>query len=89
MQALSAAKNADYASDENAFANFNEAVRLGVPPSFGILIRMQDKMSRACSLHSKGDSQVTNETIRDTMMDLSIYCCIYAVAIEAEGKQNE
>lgn len=38
-----------------------------------LLSRLHDKVQRLISINDKGTIQVTNETIRDTLMDLACY----------------
>lgn len=57
-------KNADYG---DAFANF------GI---IGVLMRIQDKISRALSITEKGVNLVDDESIKDTMIDLHNYAAM-------------
>lgn len=68
MLALTSAKNADYASDSDPFANFRTFGELG------ILVRMSDKFARLKTLLvDKKDATVANETVEDTILDLATY----------------
>lgn len=62
--ALFEKKNADYG---DAFANF------GI---IGVLMRIQDKISRALSITDKGVNLVDDEGIKDTMIDLHNYAAM-------------
>jgi hypothetical protein len=62
--ALFEKKNADYG---DAFANFGIV---------GVLMRIQDKISRALSITDKGVNLVDDESIKDTMIDLHNYAAM-------------
>lgn len=57
-------KNADYG---DAFAEF------GV---IGVLMRIQDKISRALSISKSGVNLVDDESIKDTLIDLHNYAAM-------------
>lgn len=73
------AKNEDYG---DSFADsFKE---------FGItsaVVRMNDKMNRIKSLSKKGDRQVKDESLRDSLMDLANYALMTVVELEDEGEE--
>lgn len=73
MYELTAAKNADYADADDAFANFRLVEDLGVVKTEeGIVVRMSDKFKRLTNLlHREG--QVKDEGLEDTLKDLSVY----------------
>lgn len=79
---LAASKNHDYAGDADPLANFRECERVGVPVHSGIMVRMGDKWARLCRLLSGANPQVADESIADTLRDLSNYCAILAYTIE-------
>lgn len=68
-------KNADYASESDPFLNFRGATSLGITVEQGILVRMQDKMSRIANLIQR-PAQVADEKIEDTLIDLANYSAI-------------
>lgn len=69
-------KNADYASDQDPFANFNLAPLLaGISVERGILVRMSDKQARVSNLLDK-PAQVADESIEDSLADLANYALI-------------
>ena len=47
-------------------------------------VRMSDKIERITSLLSKGDPEVVDESIRDTVRDLGAYCLLW-LACPQEG----
>jgi hypothetical protein len=57
-------KNADYG---DAFAKF------GI---IGILIRINDKIQRSITINNNGINLVTDETLRDTLLDLHNYAAM-------------
>jgi hypothetical protein len=75
MLEITKAKNADYTgSGDDPFANFTRVEVLGIcSTEQGFLTRMFDKFSRITSFVQKGTLQVKNESVEDTLLDLSIY----------------
>jgi hypothetical protein len=65
--ALMKAKSADYAAGDDPFRNFR---RHG---TFGILVRLNDKLARLESFEQNGKFQVADEKYEDTCMDISVY----------------
>ena len=77
MQALHKAKNADYG------ASYNLApALLGIPAHVGILVRMSDKLARACRLAQGQAPQVEGEALTDTLIDLANYAVLAILAME-------
>ena len=68
MLALTTKKNADYANENDAFANFRTFGELG------ILVRMSDKFARLkTALYDRKSMSVSDETVEDTILDLATY----------------
>jgi hypothetical protein len=68
MLSLTTKKNADYANDDDAFANFRTFGELG------ILVRMSDKFARLkTALYDRKSMSVSDETVEDTILDLATY----------------
>lgn len=85
---ISEAKSADYAGDEDAFANFRVCENYGVPAEAGFITRMSDKMSRVSNLIGK-EAKVTDEKIEDTLLDLANYSVLFLIFLEEKyGKQE-
>lgn len=82
---ISEAKNSDYASDEDAFANFRACEVYGIDPKMAIVTRMSDKMIRIANL-LKRQNKVADESIHDTLSDLANYSMILSLFIEDEAK---
>lgn len=76
LAALYAAKNADYG---NSFA---ETFRKLGPLSAAT--RISDKTNRLCSLLMKGERQVADETVADTLRDLASYAIMTLIELEAD-----
>jgi len=68
---ISKKKNADYTGgDDNPFSSF--------------LTRMMDKMKRISSFVEKGELQVKDESVTDTLRDLANYSCLLAGYIKSQ-----
>jgi hypothetical protein len=88
---LSTAKNANYAGEDNAWANFDlvEIVTHGkITREQGIFVRMIDKMSRLGSLLFDGQDQV-GEAVQDTVKDLAIYADILYASLNEDELSEE
>lgn len=75
---LMAAKNDDYAHGDDAFRNFR---RHG---TFGVLVRLGDKLARLDSFEERGEFSVNGEAIEDTCKDIINYAVIY-LGMKVEG----
>ena len=69
-------KNKDYATSENPYKNLQGVERIGLDAWKGVVIRMMDKFSRIEEFCVKEDLAVKDETIEDTLKDLSIYAVL-------------
>jgi hypothetical protein len=78
--AIVAVKNADYGNADDPFANFKGATALGIPVEVGMLVRMSDKFIRIRNLLDR--PAATDESVRDTLIDLANYSLILAVWLE-------
>jgi hypothetical protein len=88
MRDLHIRKDQDYAGEGMPFDNFRGASEIGQKPSIGAFIRLQDKFKRIQNL-LKRESQgvgpaVADESIDDTLKDLSAYALIVLVLREEE-----
>lgn len=70
------AKNHDYATSGDAFANFRLSEMAGVEPWVGAVVRMGDKYARITGFAKTGRLAVTDEQVSDTLMDLLVYAAI-------------
>lgn len=78
--ALFAKKNADYG---DAFAKF------GV---IGVLMRIEDKIQRSLSITKNGVNVITDEGMRDTLLDLHNYAGMALMLLDENppvGENNE
>ena len=48
-------------------------------------IRLSDKLNRFKTLTRSGDSQVTDESLRDTLLDIANYALMTIIEMEAEA----
>jgi hypothetical protein len=81
MAAIHQAKNADYG------ASYDLApALLGIPAHVGILVRMTDKLARACRLAQGQAPQVGDEALTDTLLDLANYAVLAILARPDGGK---
>lgn len=84
MMTITKAKNADYAgSGDDPFANFRHIGNLVQVKDIdvvavGFLTRMSDKFSRIGSFITKGELQVKDESVEDTLHDLANYSALFA-----------
>jgi hypothetical protein len=69
-------KNADYG---DAFAKF------GV---IGVLMRIEDKIQRSLSITKNGVNLVSDESIRDTLLDLHNYAAMALMLLDEDDKQD-
>lgn len=83
-------KNADYSGGaSDPFANFKAVSLLGIDPNEGFLTRMIDKLMRISSFVKKGELQVKDESVADTLSDLANYCMLMAAYIESCKEAQE
>lgn len=79
--AIARNKNGDYAGNGDPFANFRKAEIAGATIPQGIVVRMSDKLARLGNLIQR-PAKVSDESIKDTCIDLSNYCLILAAWYE-------
>jgi len=79
--ALVQKKNRDYASDKDPFANFQMFGELG------FLVRLSDKLMRLKQIFERGEISVTDESVKDTLMDLSNYANLLMAYRESKLKK--
>jgi len=65
-------KNQDYGRSSDIFANFRAF------GTYGILVRMSDKIARLVSYEEKGHFAVEDEGLQDTIADIINYAVLYA-----------
>ena len=83
--ALTKAKNDDYSAGVDPFANFTRVEAMGIcSTEQGFLVRMTDKMSRISSFVQRGELSVKDESVDDTLKDLSIYADLFAAYLRSK-----
>jgi len=80
---LHAAKQEDYGTDGDPFANIRSSAEFGVEPWRGACIRLNDKVKRLKTFSLKGS--LTNEPVEDSFLDLAVYSLI-ALILWEEGR---
>jgi hypothetical protein len=83
MAVIHKAKNADYGSSYNL-----APALLGIPAHVGLLVRMTDKLARACRLAQGQAPQVEGEALQDTLLDLANYAVLAILALEGKRKNE-
>jgi hypothetical protein len=82
---LHADKNHDYSADKDPLSNLRECEGFGVDAFKGTMVRLSDKWSRLKQLSQK-EARVKNESIMDTLMDMSVYSLLAIVLLEEENR---
>lgn len=86
--ALMESKNMDYTGiSDDALANLQSSMFVGVSTGKGILVRMLDKLKRLQSFEEKGFCKVKDESIEDTIIDIINYAILFAA--HAKGYEND
>jgi len=67
------AKNTDYATGDDPFANFRAAKTIGIEPEMGIMLRSMDKFKRIQAFLQTGMLAVKKETVQDAVDDVINY----------------
>lgn len=80
-------KNANYASDSDPLSNLKMCESFGVPAVMGTMVRMSDKWSRLTQL-AKGKPDEVGESMKDTLIDLAIYCLLMIILLEEKEKSE-
>ena len=79
------AKQADYGTNTDAFANVRGSEDWGVDPWVGAMIRATDKVKRLQTYARTGT--LRNEGVRDSFLDLAVYAIIGHILFdEMEGE---
>lgn len=86
LEELHAVKNSDYSEANDPLSNLKMSEQIGIPGYVGNFIRMGDKWSRLVQLMKKKQQgegpAVKNESMKDTLRDLAIYCMLEMILIE-------
>lgn len=81
MEDIHDRKNKNYSEDGNPLSNLKACEQFGVPAHIGTMVRMSDKWSRLVQLMGGKKDQV-GESVKDTLLDLSIYCLLEYILVE-------
>lgn len=76
-------KQADYGTDDDPFANVRASAEFGIRPVVGVLVRMNDKMTRLKTWARTG--RLANEGAKDSMRDISVYGLIAEILLDEEA----
>jgi len=79
-------KNSGYAGigATDPWANFRTAEWFDVTAYVGCLIRMGDKVKRIENLYDNPSADQVNESIKDTLQDLAVYCIVAICLLKEE-----
>lgn len=80
-------KNMDYANPEahgDAFGNLKAVTTFNIPVDIGFIVRMTDKLSRLATFAKTGQLQTKDESVIDTLRDMSNYSMLFAAWLESE-----
>lgn len=83
MAALHEKKASDYGLGKDVLANCRGSEEFGIPAWIGVVMRMNDKMTRLKSFAQKG--VLANESAEDSLLDMARYSLI-ALILMREGK---
>lgn len=81
-------KNAGYAGKDaiDPWANFRLAEQMGISALQGCVVRMSDKFIRIMNLMKDLSNNQVNESLSDTLMDLSVYSLIAICLLEEKNE---
>lgn len=89
---LMSLKNRDYAGNDGLepFANFTRVEAMGIcKTEQGFMVRLTDKMSRLSSFVRAGKMHITDESFKDTCVDVINYMVLLAAYLkEKESKAD-
>ncbi len=78
LKELHEKKNNDYSGAEY-LSNLLAAKRMGLEPWKGVLLRIQDKVSRLETFSLFGNFKVEDEKVEDTLLDLATYSILFLI----------
>ena len=86
---LSMKKNHDYsggADGSHPFQNFMFVEQMGMEVSTeqGFMVRLADKIKRMAGFCKSGEFKVSDESFRDTALDVVNYVCLLAAYVESK-----
>lgn len=77
-------KNFNYAENTNPLSNLRECEKFGISAPMGVMVRLSDKWSRLQQLMG-GKKDVVNESLYDTLRDMSIYTLLMIILLEEKN----
>jgi hypothetical protein len=80
-------KNSDYtgaSKTSDPFANFRATETFGVSTEVGFVTRLTDKFSRLASFVKKGELEVKNESVHDTIQDAVNYLVLLSAYLHSK-----
>ena len=87
-KALMEQKNHDYSggeSKDSPFLNFSRVESMGITTTEkGFLVRMTDKMSRLSTFCKEGEFKVSDESLKDTILDIVNYSILLYAYVESK-----
>lgn len=86
MRALHAKKAADYGLGTDVLANCRGSVDFGIPAWIGVVMRMNDKMTRLKSFAQKGSLQ--NESVEDSLLDTACYAILALILYREQSQEG-
>lgn len=87
FRALHVKKAADYGLGKDVLANCRGSEEFGIPGWIGVVMRMNDKMTRLKSFAQKGS--LANESVEDSLLDLGCYAIIALILYREANKPTE
>jgi hypothetical protein len=90
MQEITKLKNQDYSGKgDDPFTNFSRVEIMGIcSTEQGFLTRMFDKFARITSFVQNGTLQVKDESVQDTLLDLSNYCALMSGYLKSKNENK-
>jgi len=78
------AKDTDYSDNDLPMGNLRESTEWGIQPWRAVMIRLGDKKRRIASFVKRGQYQVPDENVDDTLLDFANYC-MFGVVLYSEA----
>lgn len=86
MKEIHSNKNYNYAQDGDPLSNLRASEQFGIVGWKGTLVRITDKYARIVQL-ARGKEDLVGESIKDTLLDLAIYCLLDIILYEEYEKE--
>ena len=85
-RALRIRKGKDYSPGEDSLSNLKACNLLGIcTAADGVVLRMQDKLSRLAALANHAAGEVKEESVTDTVLDLINYSVLFLAVRDDAG----